>query len=99
MKEYLIAAALVLAAMVGMYFMGQRSAEVKYTEHIQEAAIKQLKIDASATTAAYARLEKLKVAEAIHKEKVNAATSKALSENPDWADERVPDSVIDAIGM
>ena len=35
----------------------------------------------------------------IHTEKVNAATSKALAANPHWAAERVPDDVIDALGL
>lgn len=99
MKEYVIAAVLALAACLGMYFMGQRNADLKYKEHVQEAVIKQLKTDASATAAASVVREKARAVEVIHQEKVHAATSKALSENPDWADERVPDSVIDALGM
>lgn len=99
MKEYAIAAALALATLIGVYFMGRHSADVKYKEHVQEAVIKQLKTDASATAAASVVREKARAVEVIHQEKVHAATSKALSENPDWADERVPDSVIDALGM
>lgn len=99
MKEYVIAAVLALAAFTGMYFMGQHNAEVKYKEHVQEVVIKQLKTDASATAAASVVREKARAVEVIHQEKVHAATSKALSENQDWAGERVPDSVIDAIGM
>lgn len=99
MREYVITAVMVLAACLGMYFMGQHNVSVKYKEHVQEAVIEQLKVDASATAAASSVREKARAAEVIHKEKVNEATSKALSENPDWAGERVPDSVIDAIGM
>lgn len=99
MKEYAIAAVLALVALIGVYFMGQHNADVKYKAGIQEAVIKQLRTDASATAAASVVREKARAVEVIHQEKVNAATSKALRENPDWAGERVPDSVIDAIGM
>lgn len=99
MKEYIVAAVLAAVTLVWVYFIGQGNAQVAYKEHAQEAAIKQLKVDASATAAASVVREKSRAVESIHQEKVNAATSKALSENPDWADERVPDSVIDALGM
>lgn len=98
-KDYLIALVLVLAALVGVYFMGQRNADIEYKVGVQEAVIKQLKTDVSATAAASVVREKARAVEVIHQEKVHAAASKALIENPDWADERVPDSVIDAIGM
>lgn len=44
---------------------------------------------------------RLKAAEAqrLRKEKVDAATSKALQANPDWSNDRVPDDVIDALRM
>ena len=99
MKEYAIAVVLAVAALIGVYFMGQHNADVKYKVGIQEAVIKQLHTDASATAAASGVREKARAVEVIHQEKVDEATSKALAENPVWADERVPDSVIDAIGM
>lgn len=73
----------------------------------------QLKADLSVVSSALAAEQQLRQADVkslttrlqsaekarIEKEKRDASTTKALRENPDWAGERVPDSVIDALGM
>lgn len=99
MKEYVLPGVLFAVVLIVLGLFAKSTSEYRYREQVQAQSIKQLKLDASATAAASVVREKARAVEVIHKEKVHAATSKALSENPDWADERVPDSVIDAIGM
>lgn len=99
MKEYVLPGALFAVVLIVLSLFAKSTSEYRYREQVQEQSIKQLKLDASATAAASVVREKARAVEVLHQEKVNAATSNALRENPDWADSRVPDSVIDAIGM
>lgn len=99
MKDNVLQVVLFGAMLAILLFFCREYSELKYRDVTQKEVIHQLKTDASATAAASVVREKARAIEVIHQEKVHAATSKALSENPDWAGERVPDSVIDAIGM
>lgn len=99
MKEYVLPGVLFAVVLIVLGLFAKSTSEYRYREKVQEQVVEQIKLDARATEAAYAARERSRVAEVIHKEKIDAATSKALADNPSWADERVPDSVIDAIGM
>lgn len=99
MKDNVLPVVLFGFILAMLLYFGREYSELKYRDVTQKEVIHQLKTDASATAAASMVREKARAVEVIHQEKVHAATSKALSENQDWADGRVPDSVIDALGM
>lgn len=96
-------AALLLIAVVALGFglksvYDKSQALAAQVVAVRDALVSEQKLRKADTAALSGRLVVAEQAR-IQKEKTDAATKKALDENPVWAGERVPDSVIDAIGM
>ena len=101
LKDYAILALLVLALIFGLVSYHQFQTQKQLRADlllIQDALKAEQKLRSADVGALSIRLEATrKLQEA--KEKRDVQTAKALAANPQWSSERVPDDVVDALGL
>lgn len=82
-----------------LYFALGEYRDLAYKVDTQATVIKSLQSNQAATAKAQVVREQSRAATAVYKENTDVQATKALEANPDWSKLRVPDDVIDAIGL
>ena len=95
MRKYLVEVGILLAVVCGIYFLVIREVDTAHTKALLEVRQVEHKVSAKVMT----KRDADRVQRVVKEKQDEQALQAALAAHPDWADQPVPDDVIDAIGL